>query len=166
MTGQRSVIDPSFRKAFAASLALALLAVYTVAAMAMILAVLESCTKTPADVPDCDTVSERFGDGYRYVLTTVGGLVSALVVGQLGAARPGEVPGREQRAEYSRLRRIASGTVVAIYLIVWAGVGFSSLIVGVMLYPEASSTVSDMGTVWLGLAVSAGYAYFGIDRNQ
>jgi hypothetical protein len=162
MTGQTPVIDRSFGRAFGAGLALALLAIYTTAAMVMILAILEACP----DTPDCATLSDRFGHGYIYVLTTVGGLVSALVVGQLGAAHPGELPGAAQRAGQSRLRRIASGTVIAIYLIVWAGVGFASLIVGVMLYPDAISTVSDMGTVWLGLAVSAGYAYFGIDTQR
>lgn len=162
MTDQMPAINQSFGKAFGAGLALALLTVYTTAAMAMILAILEACP----DTPDCATLSDKYSHGYIYVLTTVGGLVSALVVGQLGAAHPGELPGAAQRAGRSRIRRIASGTVVSIYLIVWAGVGFTSLIVGVMLYPDAISTVSDMGTVWLGLAVSAGYAYFGIDTRR
>lgn len=162
MTGQTPAIDRAFGKAFGAGLALALLAIYTIAAMAMILAIIEACP----DTPECERLSDKYSDGYVYVLTTVGGLVSALVVGQLGAAHPGELPGAAQRAGRSRIRRIASGTVIAIYLIVWAGVGFASLIVGVMLYPNTISTVSDMGTVWLGLAVSAGYAYFGIDTQR
>jgi hypothetical protein len=36
------------------------------------------------------------------------------------------------------------------------------LIVGLMMYPDASQTLANLGTTWLGIAVSAGYAYFGI----
>jgi hypothetical protein len=87
MSRQPSVVDPSFGRAFGAGLALVLWAIYSTAAMAMIVAILEACP----DTPDCATLSDKFSDGYIYGLTTLGGLVSALVVGQLGAAHPGEL---------------------------------------------------------------------------
>lgn len=68
--------------------------------------------------------------------------------------------------------RKASNVIAALYLLVWALTGFAALVVGVVLYPNAIPTVSDLGTVWLGLAVAAGYAYFGLtppeaeDRNR
>ena len=41
--------------------------------------------------------------------------------------------------------------------------GFLALIVGVMFFNKVNSTLSDAGTSWLGMAVSAAYAYFGIN---
>ena len=52
--------------------------------------------------------------------------------------------------------------VVTLYILLWSFVGFVALIVGVMLKPNILQTVSDLGSVWLGIAVSAGYAYFGL----
>lgn len=33
---------------------------------------------------------------------------------------------------------------------------------GGLMYPDASKTLANLGTTWLGIAVAAGYAYFGI----
>ena len=34
-----------------------------------------------------------------------------------------------------------------------------------MLYPDKVKALTDFGQTWLGLAVAAGYAYFGIGRE-
>jgi hypothetical protein len=49
---------------------------------------------------------------------------------------------------------------------VWVFNGLVALIIGVMLFPNANQTLSDAGTTWLGLAVAAGYAYFGIKPSE
>jgi len=46
------------------------------------------------------------------------------------------------------------------------GTGFAALLVGVMLYPDSSATLSEIGTTWLGLAVASGYAYFGLNPTR
>jgi hypothetical protein len=101
-------------------------------------------------------------DGYIYVLTTVGGLVSALVIARLSVTKPGSMPTIAGTKPESTFGIVASNTVSGIYLLAWVFTGLAALVVGVMLRPEVNKTVADLGTTWLGLAVSAAYAYFGI----
>ncbi len=101
--------------------------------------------------------------GMIFVLTTVSGLVSALVVASLAATEPGTNPSRQWIGEgASEASQKKANYIVAIYLGVWAFAGLTALVVGVMIFPGANQTLSDAGTTWLGLAVAAGYAYFGI----
>ena len=53
--------------------------------------------------------------------------------------------------------------IVWFYLIIWTFTGLASLVTGVIIFPEVSKTLSDLGTTWLGMAVAAGYAYFNIE---
>jgi hypothetical protein len=100
-----------------------------------------------------------FGDGLTYVVTTVGGLVSALVIARLSVTEPGKtpsvVPGTTEATAVTT-------TIAILYLLGWMATGLTALVLGVMIYPKANQTLSDLGTTWLGLAVSAAYAYFGI----
>lgn len=107
-----------------------------------------------------------FSDGLIYVVTTVGGLVSALVIAQLSVTEPGSAPSIGGFEPSSSVGILTTNTVIALYLLGWIATGLTALIVGVMLYPDASSTLSDIGTTWLGLAVSAAYAYFGIKPSM
>ncbi|MEN8144215.1 MAG: hypothetical protein ABFS14_04625 [Gemmatimonadota bacterium] len=116
-------------------------------------------------VSSCDSTNfPGFSDGIVYVVTTIGGLVSALVVSKLAAAKPGENP-VASAAGAKRGQIIAVNALGIGYLAVWLAVGLAALIIGVMLHPELDQTVSDIGTTWLGLAVASGYAYFGIDPS-
>jgi len=103
-----------------------------------------------------------FGSGLVYIVTTVGGLISALVIGKLAVSDPSEPPVMMKmtagEAETDRLATLLS----YIYLGTWVTVGLSSLLVGTIFYPNTSSTVSDIGTTWLGLAITSSYAFFGI----
>jgi uncharacterized membrane protein len=141
-----------FGVVFGAVLALVLLALYCSSALYLIYEVYLSDPKTPVTKED----------GYIYVLTTVGGLVSALVIAQLSVTKPGAVPTIGSTKPASTVGTYAVNTVVAIYLLAWIFTGLAALVVGVMLRPEVNKTVADLGTTWLGLAVSAAYAYFGI----
>lgn len=99
--------------------------------------------------------------GMIYVLTTVGGLVSALVVSKMTITAPGSDP--------AVFRHLGEGQpliinyIVWCYLIIWTITGLVSLVIGVIIYPDVCKTLSDLGTTWLGIAVASGYAYFNID---
>lgn len=147
-----------FGSVFSAGLALALLIIYAVSALNMVIDVLNDATP--------QMMQDKYKPGYIYVLTTVGGLVSALVVAKLSVTSPGNMPMLPGSAPESTWGRRANATVVSIYLLAWAMVGLSCLIVGVMVKPDVSSTVADIGTAWLGLAVSSAYVYFGIDMVE
>jgi hypothetical protein len=140
-----------FGVAFGAILALVLLALFAWSTLSWIIQIVAANGAAVAK-----------GTGYVYVLTTVAGLVSALVIAQLSVTKPGTAPGLGGLTPESTIGVYVTNTIVAIYLIVWIVTGLSALIVGVMLYPENNRTISDLGTTWLGLAVSAAYAYFGI----
>jgi hypothetical protein len=105
--------------------------------------------------------------GMIFVLTTVSGLVSALVVATLAIAEPGGNPSRPWFGDgTSKSSQTFITYLVGIYLGVWVLAGLTALIVGVMIYPGANQTLSDTGTTWLGLAVAAAYAYFGIKSKS
>jgi hypothetical protein len=141
-----------FGAIFGATLAFALLTLFSWSTLSLILKILVT-----------EGTEVKVEAGYVYVLTTVGGLVSALVIAQLSVTKPGMAPRIGGLQPESRLGIFATNTVIALYLFVWIFTGLAALIVGVMLYPNASKTISDLGTTWLGLAVSAAYAYFGIE---
>jgi hypothetical protein len=100
-------------------------------------------------------------NGITYVLTTVGGLVSALVISKMAITTPGTDPAifRQMGEDSPVLVKV----IIWFYLSVWTVTGLVSLVVGVMIYPDACKTLSDFGTTWLGTAVAAGWAYFGLD---
>jgi hypothetical protein len=103
----------------------------------------------------------ELNQGLIYVLNTVGGLVSALVVSRMTITVPGSDP--------AMFRHFGEGQpplvnfIVWCYLVIWTFTGLATLIVGVIIFPETCKTLSDFGTTWLGLAVAAGYAYFNIE---
>jgi hypothetical protein len=131
-----------------------LLILYSGIAFYIIVSVIEQSHVTPGG-------KLEMHPGLNYVLTTVGGLVSALVVSRLTITTPGTDPavfdhfGKDQPALVN--------IVVWCYLIIWILTGLASLVTGVIIYPEVCKTLSDFGTTWLGLAVAAGYVYFNID---
>jgi hypothetical protein len=52
--------------------------------------------------------------------------------------------------------------VTSIYILVWLGAGLSSFLIG-MDHPTTLPALTSVGQAWLGLAVAAGYAYFGLE---
>lgn len=150
-------MSTDFGKTFGAMLAVILLLLYAVTLAFLVVHVI-SCG---ADV-NC-TTPFVITNGMIFVFTTVSGLVSALVVASLAATEPGTNPSRQWVGENaSESSQKKANYIVAIYLGVWIFAGLTALIVGVMIYPSANQTLSDAGTTWLGIAVAAGYAYFGI----
>jgi hypothetical protein len=102
--------------------------------------------------------------GIVYVLTTVGALVSALVISRMTVTTPGTDPAMFKQPADSPETDLRF--VVWCYLILWTVIGLAALIVGVLVYPDISKTLGEFGTTWLGTAVAAGYAYFGIDPKS
>lgn len=98
-----------FGVAFGATLALVLLALFSASTFNLILQILAS-NGAPKSQPE---------SGFVYVLTTVGGLVSALVIAQLSVTKPGEAPGVGGFQPESTVGIYVTNTVVAIYLFVW-----------------------------------------------
>lgn len=86
---------------------------------------------------------QDFTDGVIYVVTTIGGLVSALFISKLTITEPAENPGIIRAAEKHTEIRWATGLVLA-YLAVWILTGVTALIVGVMVYPGINNILSDI----------------------
>jgi len=110
---------------------------------------------------DASCCKVELHDGLIYVLTTVGGVVSALVVSKMTITSPGSDPAVFK--QFGEGQPLLVNIIVWSYLIIWTVIGIASLVVGVIIFPGICKTLSDFGTTWLGLAVAAGYAYFNID---
>lgn len=145
-----------FAIVFGGVLALVLLALYAGPLAYMIVAVYKAGHADP-------TKQVEFGTGLVLVVTTVGALVSSLVIAKLAITQPDDNPivfRRLVRANGSQPRFVT--TCGGLYVSIWFLVGLGALVVGVMVFPEVNQTVNDIGTSWLGLAISAVFAYFGI----
>lgn len=107
----------------------------------------------------------NFTDGFGTTMTTIGGLVSALVIAELAITKPGEVPMARALNAQPSAKASWTGTlkwVTGFYLLVWVAAGFFAYLFGAMWYPGKLQSLTDLGQSWLGLAVASAYAYFGI----
>jgi len=116
-----------------------------------------------------ETKPVPFDDGLIYVVTLIGSLVAALVISELAVTKLSgnglgtlvfwnRVPNASDLAGLDLLRQ----WLTLLYILVWIGTGLSALVVGVLMHPDVSQTLSDVGTSWLGLAVGAVATYFGV----
>ncbi|MGB3080052.1 MAG: hypothetical protein WBB31_13290 [Saprospiraceae bacterium] len=145
----------SFNLIFGGIIAFTLLLIYSIIVIWILWAVLHAYQN--------DEHIPLLSNGLVYVVTTIGGLVSALVVAKLAITKPGDNPAVLKLAmdESGKQKDVVSFLII-VYLSVWFIVGLSSLIIGVVVLPDSNQTLSDIGTTWLGLAIASGYAYFGI----
>ncbi len=104
--------------------------------------------------------------GYATALSTVGGLISALVIAELSITEPGDTPGAQLLGDTSGKLAVFLKFLVAVYLVAWLLSGLVAFIVGVMQHPDVLPAFTDLGQAWLGLAVAGGYAYFGIKPKK
>lgn len=96
-------------------------------------------------------------------LALIGGLVSALVIAELAITKPGEAPvARAIKDDASAAGKSIIKVLTYGYLAVWTLAGLAAFVVG-LRYPDVLQPLTDLGQSWLGLAVAAGYAYFGIN---
>jgi hypothetical protein len=99
--------------------------------------------------------------GFVYVLSMVGGLVSALVVAELAVTKPGEAP-QARLLGGDGASKWVSGVVI-VYMVVWLGLGVVSFVVGFMQHPDVVPALTTSAKSWLGLAIAAVYSYFQIE---
>ena len=145
-----------FAAIFHPVIAFILLILYAGLVVYIIWEVLTSASVNPEKAPE-------FPGILISVVTTISGLVSALVVATLTTTKPMENPSL-MRLFVVRDDRTQSKWVTGIvwaYLSVWGIVGLAALVVG-MLHPQVDQTLQDIGTTWFGLAVASTYAYLGI----
>jgi hypothetical protein len=100
-----------------------------------------------------------------WTVNIIGGLVSAVVIGNLALAGTGETPETQVR---EMIKAYGAGLMKAIvwtYLIIWFLVGAATFFVGVIKCPDVSEQLNTMGKSWLGILVGALYAWFGIKKS-
>ena len=105
-------------------------------------------------------------DSYNAVmaqyLSSIGGLVSALVIAELAITKPGETPAARLLVQGASERsKTTLKWVTGIYLLVWLLAGVTALLVG-MFHPATLPPLTSVGQSWFGLAVAAAYAYLGV----
>lgn len=102
--------------------------------------------------------------GLTQALTTIGSLVSALVVTELAMTPPGEVPVARVLAATTTTDRTRKSVewIAAVYVVFWVLTGMAAYVVGQMRHPGALQPLTDLAQSWLGLAIAATYTYFGI----
>jgi hypothetical protein len=114
--------------------------------------------------PGCSSLTrESFTGGMALALSLIGGLVSALVIAELAITPPGQpLLARAQAGGNSSMSNRIVKILSFLYLGAWAVTGLAAFVVGTMQHPGVLQPLTDLGQAWLGLAVAAGYAYFGI----
>lgn len=140
-------MDNSLARVFGGLIAVVLLLIFAGSVMAMIMA----AAATPPVVAN---------EGLNYIATTVGGVVSALVISVLGVSK--SAPDRAMASAALPRGGRAAQWVVGLYLGTWVLTGMAALVFGVIIYPETAPALTTIGTTWLGLAVTTTYVYFGL----
>jgi hypothetical protein len=99
-------------------------------------------------------------------LTTIAGLVSALVIAELAITQPGKSPVARALAPSASSTATSVLTVVTlVYIAVWVLVGLGTFLVS-LKHPDEVPALTDLGKSWFGLAIAAAYAYWGISPSQ
>jgi hypothetical protein len=110
---------------------------------------------------------DSFTTGMALTMTTLGGLVSALVIAELAVTKPGETPaGRVLNTNPSQKAMTVLKITTIAYLAVWMLFGLLAFIFGYLLLPGVLQPLTDLGQSWLGIAVAAAYAYLGINQKS
>jgi hypothetical protein len=119
-------------------------------------------------VPKPGETLPELNPGVSRTLATVGGLVSALVIAELAITNPGQsiaaraIVRRPDGAQGESDTQKWLERLSAAYVLVWVLLGVAAFVVGELWYPGKVAALTDFAQAWLGLAVAAGYSYFGI----
>lgn len=112
-----------------------------------------------------DSSVGQFKPSMAQALAEIGGLVAALVIAELAITKPGEPPAsRVLATDASDRAKTLLKIVSAVYVLVWLLTGLLAYVVG-LNHPDTLPAFTSVGQSWLGLAVAAAYAYFGLNRN-
>ena len=114
----------------------------------------------PGDDPTTD-----FTAVMSQALAVIGGLISALIISVLAVNKKGEAIGKHLfRAVTDENLKIKLESLVKIYISIWIVIGLIAFFVS-LFHPEQVPSLTTLGQAWLGLAVSASYAYFGLEPS-
>jgi ABC-type thiamin/hydroxymethylpyrimidine transport system permease subunit len=106
-----------------------------------------------------------FNDVMTQALSIISGLVSALVIAELAVTKPGDAPvARVLADDASTFAQRTLKIVTVVYVLVWLIAGLVAFMKG-MYHPTVLPAFTNVGQAWLGLAVAAAYAYFGLDQK-
>jgi hypothetical protein len=108
---------------------------------------------------------EELPDGVSRTMATVGGLVSALVIAQLAVADPKSPfkwPANPSTGFWGKISDWIVPVTKVVYVVVWIVLGFAAFVVGELWHPDKVVPLTTVAQAWLGLAVAAGYAFFGL----
>jgi hypothetical protein len=113
------------------------------------------------DVANCAT---QLSSNLSLLLNLIGGLISATVVGVLGATHRGDFPAQKSFAR--NLRGITSkipSYMPSLFIFVWIICGVVVVVYGFLpFYNDPVPALSAQAKAWIGTAIAAVYAYFGI----
>lgn len=117
-------------------------------------------------IAQCKTNCPELSQNMTFLLNSIGGLISAVVLGVLGATKPGQFPFP------TLVEKTLTGWVQtlgkimpSVFIFVWIICGVLTVIFGFILY-ENVPALSASAKVWLGSAIGAVYAYFGIQPDD
>lgn len=111
--------------------------------------------------------TNEFSANMSFLLNSLGGLIAATVVGVLGATQPGEYPSKNLfEKNLTGIVKSVAAYMPSFYILVWIVCGVVMVIFGFILYPEAVAPLNAQAKVWLGTAIAAVYAYFGITPDS
>ena len=107
-----------------------------------------------------------FSEPVQYALNIIGGLISATVVAVLGATQHGEFPAlRIFKKDFAGTVQTFAGYMPSFYILTWIVFGTFMFTFGFFLYPDNADPAPAFAAhakAWLGTAIAAVYAYFGI----
>lgn len=106
-------------------------------------------------------------DAFTAFLETIGSLVSAVVVSELSVTKPTDPPGTRLAAAgaaagYSAGQQATVKVLASIYILVWLISGLALVVFGWARNSEVAPVIA-AAKQWLGFAIAAAYAYFGIN---
>ena len=114
---------------------------------------------------DCSTTCLLDDSAIAILLQTLGGLVSAVVVSELAVTKPTEAPGTRLARGFRVHQRKAVKILVNLYILVWLASGVVLIILGWVKHPTVPE-LTGVAKEWLGFAVAAAYAYFGLSADE
>jgi hypothetical protein len=137
-------------------ISVALLLIYFFLLGKLILAVNSWDTQSGVFTVNSDTI---------WAINIIGGLISAVVIGNLAMAERGETPDIQVLEMIKAYGAGLMRNIVLAYIAIWFLIGAAAFYVGVVRCPDVFEPLNTMGKSWLGILVGALYAWFGIKKT-
>jgi hypothetical protein len=109
----------------------------------------------------CPGSCPQLPDSISLLLQTLGALVAAVVVSELAVTKPKDSPGTRIAAELPAGQQSTAKVLVSLYILAWLASGLALIVMGWIQNPTVPQVVS-AAKEWLGFAIAATYAYFGV----